>query len=180
MRVARHSNEHFNLACPVLSVSEKASSIHVETGKGLFEFDFLIFATGFTIDWAQRPFLAEVAPHVLVWSDVFEPPAGQFDRELSETPYLGKSFQFRERKPGTSSGIERIYCFCYPAALGHGTVTGDIPAISDGAERLARGLAGILYVEDIEQHFLNMETYSEPELLGDEWVAAAASERIGA
>jgi hypothetical protein len=115
-----------------------------------------------------------------VWSDVFEPPAGQHNRELSVTPYLGPVFQFREKNPGQCPGIERVYCFCYPAALGHGTVTGDVPAISDGAERLARGLAGILFAEDIDRHFVNLEDYAEPEIFGDEWVSASASVELDA
>ena len=28
------------------------------------------------------------------------------------------------------------------------------------------------YREDFEQHFANLEAYSEPELFGDEWVPA--------
>jgi hypothetical protein len=65
-----------------------------------------------------------------------------------------------------------MHCFCYPAALTHGTVSGDIPAISDGAKRLAQGIAALFYREDIAIHYANMEAFSEPELNGDEWVPA--------
>ena len=50
-------------------------------------------------------------------------------------------------------------------------ITGDIPAISEGALQLAATLIGLLYAEDIEHHFARMEAYDEPEILGDEWVA---------
>jgi len=50
-----------------------------------------------------------------------------------------------------------------------GVITGDIPAISEGALQLATGLAGLLYAEDHEHHFARMQAYAEPELLGDEW-----------
>jgi hypothetical protein len=51
-------------------------------------------------------------------------------------------------------------------------VSGDIPQISDGAQRLARGLAGKLLAEDAQLHFEAMQRYAEPELLGDEWTPA--------
>jgi cation diffusion facilitator CzcD-associated flavoprotein CzcO len=62
-----------------------------------------------------------------------------------------------------------VHCFNYPAALSHGTVSGDIPAISDGALRLARGLTAAFYREDIDHHLARLQAYDDPELLGDEW-----------
>ena len=69
----------------------------------------------------------------------------------------------------------RIHCFCYPAALTHGTVSGDIPAISEGAKRLAQGIAAHFYREDIDEHYARMQRYDEPELLGDEWTPAVSN-----
>ncbi len=69
-------------------------------------------------------------------------------------------------------GLERIHCFCYPAALSLGVITGDIPAISEGAMQLASGLAGLLYAEDVARHFARMQAFAEPEVFGDEWVAS--------
>ena len=69
-------------------------------------------------------------------------------------------------------GLDRIHCFCYPATLSHGAVSGDIPAISDGARRLANGIASLFYREDFEHPFARLEAYDDPELLGNEWVPA--------
>ncbi len=71
--------------------------------------------------------------------------------------------------PGACPGLSRIHCFCYPAVLSHGQLSGDIPAISDGAQRLAQGLASLLFQEGIEGHYDKMKRYDDPELLGDEW-----------
>jgi hypothetical protein len=60
--------------------------------------------------------------------------------------------------------------------LTHGTVSGDIPAISEGAQRLARGIAGLFYGEDIEFHYRNAQAYAEPELVGDEWTPGEVTE----
>jgi len=53
--------------------------------------------------------------------------------------------------------------------LSHGKVTGDIPGISTGAERLADGLAKAFFAEDFAQHFDKIVAFDTPELLGDEW-----------
>ena len=58
--------------------------------------------------------------------------------------------------------------------LSHGKLSGDIPAVSDGAQRLARGIARALFVEDQTQHYAALEAYDVPELHGDEWADADA------
>ena len=112
---------------------------------------------------------AAFAPHVRLWKHRFTAPAGQADQELLDSPDLGSAFEFQEIVPGACPGLERIHCFCYPATLAHGTVTGDIPAISDGALRLSSMLASRLYHDDIEQHYANIQSFADPELIGNEW-----------
>ena len=106
------------------------------------------------------------------WRDRYVPPAGEEDRELADSPDLGSAFELLEKVPGECPGLSHVHCFCYPAALSHGTVSGDIPAISDGATRLAQGIASLFYREDIETHYARLQAYAEPEVFGDEWVAA--------
>ena len=91
------------------------------------------------------------------------------------SPDLGPLFEFQEKTPGACPGLDRVHCFCYPAALSHGAATGDIPQISDGAQRLARGLAARLLSEDVDRHFAAMQRYDEPELFGDEWTPGGIS-----
>jgi FAD-dependent urate hydroxylase len=172
LRVSRHANAFFHLGCAVQSAEERAGALQVATSAGPIELDFLIFATGFAIDWAQRPMLRHIAPHVRLWQQRFTPEPGQADAELAASPDLGPDFEFQPRTPGACPGLERVHCFAYPAALSLGVITGDIPAISDGAVRLAQSLAGLLYAEDIEHHFEKMKAYAEPEVFGDEWVAS--------
>lgn len=175
LRVSRHANAHFHLGCPVQQVHAEGDTVVVQTPKGRFTFDFLIVSTGFVIDWSRRPEFATIAPHVQVWSERYQPPAGQEDQELADSPVLGPAFEFQEKAPDACPGLSRVHCFCYPATLSHGAVAGDIPNISDGARRLAAGIASHFYREDFEQHFATLQAYAEPELLGDEWVPAAAA-----
>ena len=178
LRVSRHPNAHFHLGCPVQRVEQQGDALRVATPRGTFVFDFLIVSTGFAIDWLQKPEFAHIAPHVRAWSDRYQPAPGDEDQELADSPDLGPVFEFQQRVAGSCPGLERIHCFCYPAALSHGTVSGDIPAISDGARRLAQGLASLFYREDIAQHFANLQAYAEPELLGDEWTPADTQQRV--
>lgn len=178
LRVSRHAHAFFHFGCAVQGVTQVGHALHVATAQGTFAFDFLVLATGFVIDWAQKPEFAPFARHVRTWGERYQPPAGDEDRELSDSPDLGPAFEFREKAAGACPGLDRIHCFCYPAALSHGTVSGDIPAISDGARRLASGIAGLLYREDVEHHFAALQAYAEPELLGDEWTPADTSQRI--
>ena len=172
LRVSRNPNVRFNFGCPILSVSMAGESLRITTPKGVFEADFLVVATGFRIDWFSRPEFAAIAPHVRAWGDRFTPPAGQEDQELNDSPDLGPAFELQEKVPGECPGLDRVHCFCYPAALSHGTVSGDIPNISDGARRLSAGIASLFYREDFEHHYARLLAYDEPELFGDEWVPA--------
>jgi cation diffusion facilitator CzcD-associated flavoprotein CzcO len=173
IRVARFGNARFNLGCTILDAQVDGEGLRILTSKGRFDVDFLIASTGFRVDWSIRPEFAAFAPHVRVWADRYRPAPDEQDLELAESPDLGPAFEFQEKAAGACPGLDRIHCFCYPATLSHGPVSGDIPAISDGAKRLAQGIASRFYVEDIEHHFAHVQAYAEPEIFGDEWVPAA-------
>lgn len=172
LRVSRNAHAHFNLGTAIELMEWTGEEIRVHTSKGVFHLDFVIFSTGFRIDWTSRSEFAPFAAHVRNWSDRFEHPQGEDDQELADSPDLGPAFELQPKTPGACPGLERIHAFSYPAALTHGTVSGDIPAISVGAERLAQGIASTLYAEDVEWHFEKLQAFSEPEVFGDEWTAA--------
>ena len=168
-RVSKFPNARFIFGAPIEDVAVNGDGLRVTTPRGVFDVDFLIFSTGFRIDWTIRPEFAVIAPHIRNWSDRYTPPPGEEDAELSDSPDLGPVFEFQQKQPDGLPGLERVHCFCYPAALTHGSLSGDIPSITDGAQRLAQGLAALLYGEDIEAHYRNIQAYEEPELNGDEW-----------
>ena len=170
-RVSRHANAHFHLGVSIVGVEERHGALQVGTSAGPIELDFLIFATGFKVDWRQRPMLRHIAPSIGVWKDRYAPLPGSEDDELAESPDLGAAFEFQPRAGANCPGLDRVHCLSYPATLSLGVITGDIPAISEGALQLADRLAGLLYAEDIEQHFARVQAFDEPEILGDEWVA---------
>jgi len=72
--------------------------------------------------------------------------------------------------PGVAPWVSRVHCFTFPAYLNHGPISGDIPSISVGAERVAGGIAAALFAEDYERNWRRMLAFDTPELRGDEFV----------
>jgi cation diffusion facilitator CzcD-associated flavoprotein CzcO len=169
LRVSRHANAHFNFDCPVGEVKLSNNQLLVSTPRRTFEFDYLILATGFRLDWALHPEFAGFSAEVKTWADTFTPPSGTELPELAATPYLSRIFQFEEKVPGCCPGLEQIYCFCFPSTLSTGHVAGLIPGVSIGAKRLAEALASSLYNEDREIFYQRILNFNDPEVLGDEW-----------
>ena len=172
LRVSRHPHAQLHLASPLLAVAERDGALDVQTPHGTFTVDFMIFATGFRVDLAHRPELALLAPHVRFWRDRFAAAEDEANEELAWSPDLAPDFAFQEREPGTCPALAHVHCFNYPASLSHGKLSGDIPAVSAGAQRLARGIAARLFVADRAQHYAALRAYAVPELLGDEWERA--------
>lgn len=172
-RVAAFPNARFWQGCALVSARMEGREVVLDTTRGTMRFDFVIFATGFRVDWAQKPFLAEIADCALTWGEraqrAGDPRPEGWEPGLAAMPVLGPAFQFTPKEPGACPGLERVHALVYPAVMSHGAVSGDIPAISDGALRLADGLAGLFYVEDIATHFRRGQEYAEPEIFGDEW-----------
>ena len=174
MRVSRHPNARLHLASPIRSLRDAGGALVLETPRGRYPLDFLISATGFVTDLSRRPEYALIAPHVREWRHRFPTPPDMASEELATSPDLAPDFSFREITPGACPALPRIHCFNHPATLTHGKLAGDIPAVSQGAERLARGIARSLFVEDRAIHYERLLAYDTPELLGDEWPDPAA------
>jgi cation diffusion facilitator CzcD-associated flavoprotein CzcO len=179
LRISAHPQAHFHLASPVTDLTVEGDHLVVTTPKGRYATDFIIFGTGFKVDFGLRSELAAFAPHIRMWSDRFATPEGMDNAELESSPDLGDSFEFLEKVPGACPALARLHCFNYPATLSHGKLSGDIPAISEGADRLARGLVRQLFVEDRERHFENLKAFATPEILGDEWTDADTPQPAG-
>lgn len=174
LRVSSHANARFHFSSPVEQVHVDGDALVLTTPKGDYALDYLIVATGFGIDIKQRPELARIAPHIRFWRDRFTPPAGLEDSELSCSPDLAEDFGFQQRRPGDCPWLTRVHSFNYAATLSLGKLTGDIPGISIGAQRLADGIARALFTAQPQAQLDHLAAYAEPELLGDEWTDADA------
>ena len=174
LRVSRHPNAYFHFGKAVAATQERDGAVHVRFADGTaYTTDFVILGTGFTIDPLARREFGAAAGDILLWEDVYAPPEDERSRDLGRFPYLNPDFTFREKAPGAAPWLSHVYCFNYGASASLGTVSGDIPGVSEGAEWLARALAAALYREDVGRHWLDMQDYSKPELDGSEWTASA-------
>jgi cation diffusion facilitator CzcD-associated flavoprotein CzcO len=169
LRVSAFPQAHLHLQSPVIALEQDEDHLLVQTPQGRYPIDFLIFGTGFKIELKNRPELAAVSPYIRLWRHRFPVPADMPNGELESSPDLGEAFEFLETAPGACPALAKIHCFNFPATLSHGKLTGDIPAVSEGADRLVRGIVRALFVEDRERHFDNLQAFDTPELLGDEW-----------
>lgn len=173
LRVSRHRNASFHLGSAVEAVRLCDDYLAVDTSRGkTFAADFVILATGFTIEPAARPEIAAYADAIASWADRYTPPPELASTELGGFPYLGSHFQFTEKRPGEAPFLADIHCFNHAASLSIGKVAGDIPGISTGAAWLADGIAAEFYNRDIEAHWQILLDFDTPELLGDEWTDA--------
>jgi len=168
LRLSRHKNFAIIARCAPHAVSLKEGRVALDTSRGALAFDYLILATGLCIDWQRRPELARLAGHVLLWRDRFAPASAQAF-EQGDDPFLGPDLEFLARRPGAAAWVERVHCFSFPAYMSHGPITGDVPAVSVGAERIATGLAARLFAEDYEANWARLIAWDTPELLGDEY-----------
>ncbi len=170
LRVSHHENAHFYLNCGIKAVTEQAGQLLISTSQRQKAYDYLIAATGFKNDFSGRAEFANIAPHIRSWADArYQTAMGSARTHMLEAPDLGPAFEFQERVAGACPMLQHIHCFNDAAMLSHGKVSGDIPAVSAGAERLVRGITAALFQEDIQQHYASLEAFAHPELLGDEW-----------
>ena len=169
LRCSRHPNFAVVTGCEPLGVSEEDGRVRLDTSRGKLAFDFLILATGFHVDWSKRPELASLARHIVLWRDRFAPP-GDRPFEQGDDPWLGPALEFMEKLPGAAPWIGRVHCYSFPAFLSHGPLTGDIPAISVGADRIAQGIASALWGEDYDRNWEKLLAFNTPELTGEEFM----------
>jgi cation diffusion facilitator CzcD-associated flavoprotein CzcO len=168
LRCSRHKNFSIIACCAVRAASVRDGRVVLDTTRGRLAFDRLILATGLAIDWNQRPEFAALRPHIQLWRDHFI-PARDADYAQAEHPYLDAHFEFLPRD-GAPGWVNRVHCFNYAGTMSHGPISGDIPAISLGAERTARGVVNALFAEDCDRTWQRLTGWSNPELHGDEYV----------
>ena len=172
-RVARFSNitVHFDSSLESLAVDAEGAVV-ITTSQSSFAVDNLIFATGYRTDLSLRPELAALAPHIRFWSDRTPPHEAGF--ALQGFPETADDFSLLEREPGACPILARIHLLTAAALMSQGKLTGDIPGIGLGSERLARGIAVRLYADNFDAQLQAVTAYDELEVQGDEWAGIRA------
>ncbi len=169
LRTIAHPNFAVHFAHPVLAAGPSADGVELAVAPAAAQpfraaADFLILGTGFAVDLAAQPELADMLPDLATWADVYDPPAALRRPELGRYPYLGPGFELTERVPGARPGLGRVHLFGHAATASMGAIASDIPGASTGAERLSSRIAQALFREDLPQLRAALEAFDEPEL----------------
>jgi FAD-dependent urate hydroxylase len=158
----------------VTDAAECGTELRLTTPAGTIMVDDLILGTGFRFDLFAAPELAGMAGTIATWRDRAAGIAVPPEHEFWDLPYLGPDFAFLEKRPGTAPHLAGLTCFNHAAFLSLGYIGGDIPACSDGARRLADGIARSLFLEDAAWHEAGIHAFTEQELTGDEFAGRLA------
>lgn len=142
----------------------RGNRIVLQSSAGRFDVDHVILGTGFKIDLAGSPLLAPIAGGIATWRRLVTPPVDRPDHEFLDFPDLGPGFELQPRTDGDMPWLRRIHAFTFAAALSHGSVSGDIPAVSDGANRLADAIAAAEFRDELAHHEAVLHAFDDPEL----------------
>ncbi len=167
-RVWRHENIRLHLDAEVTGAVREGNRIALNAGTETLVVDQVILGTGFFIDVAAPAETSGFADRIRTFRDLVGDDDERFLDEFLDFPDLGPAFEFRECAPGTAPFLANLHNFTFAATVSHGNVSGDIPCVSDGADRLARGIAAGIFTEDFPAHLADLHAHEEPELLGDE------------
>jgi cation diffusion facilitator CzcD-associated flavoprotein CzcO len=167
LRVWQHSNVHLCLDSEINKAEKSGEKMHIFTNSEKYVLDNIILGTGFKINVTSPKYLSKFSDKIRTFRDTISAQEQYFD-EFLDFPDLGNSFQLQEKSIGEAEYLKDLHEFTFAATVSHGNVSGDIPAVTDGAERLARSIASDIFVEDYPHHFSELCDYEEPELFGDE------------
>lgn len=140
-------------------------TVEVETVRGLtLSVDFVIAATGFVNDLANRIETSQMAPHAALWRDRHTPPADSDWAPMGTYPYLGKDFEFTEKVPGAAPWLRRIHCFSIGTKPSLGMTGSSATSMRYGAQRLVEALTRRLFLEDADRHVSELLGFDTPDL----------------
>ena len=169
-RALRQSGFHIHLATPTYSARRDGNEVAISVGgenPREVRHDYLIVATGFAVNPAHVPELAEFAPHIARWIDVIGDVPPELRRpEIENFPFLGPGFELQPRDAGVPPELQHIHLMNYGAHVSHGDIASDIPGVAVAGERVAEAVLRSLFVEDFSAIRQALVEYDEPELLG--------------
>lgn len=150
-RVKNYKNFSSFSGTSIYWVQLNGKKILLKTSQGSLNCDFLILATGY--QFASPLLLENFHPQIALWKDRIITT-----HEFGDAPYLGASYEFLEKNPGTTPYLKHIHCFNYGALVSHGLTTSSIDSIGAGASRLAEGIASDFFLSNIDEFIQIIES----------------------
>ncbi|MBC2682341.1 NAD(P)-binding domain-containing protein [Corynebacterium sp. 4HC-13] len=122
--------------------------------------DFVISATGYSVDLELRPELKEFLPNIALWKDMFEPAK---DHPLGKCPYLGDGFQFTPAE-GAPQFISRLFHFSTGARASHALAGNQLSGIYAGLTRMSGRIAKDITIENWPGFFEDFQAFEHLEV----------------
>jgi FAD-dependent urate hydroxylase len=144
-------------------VCMRDGNVVIGTDSGSYEADFVIIGTGFITDLSLRPELAHHESHIARWADRYQPPDAERNDDLMRHPYLGKSFEFTERVPGSAPFLRYLYNFTFGGLLSLGFGGASISGMKYSIPRLVSGITASFFVEDRAHYYQSLCDFAERE-----------------
>lgn len=171
-RAVKYRNFHLHLSSPWTAARSSGSQVIGVTPRGEFTFDFVIAGTGFTVDAAQRPELADFAGDILLWRDRFTPPADEQDEGLGVYPYLGSGHEYLEKQPGSAPFLKDIHVFNPAAFVSYGLPVGDVPSFKRDIPGVVSRISRDLFLADLSAHEARISGTIEPDFTAELYASA--------
>lgn len=140
-------------------------TLRIHTPLGAIDADYLVCATGLATDLARRPELVDIRADIALWADRYTPPAAEAHAGLAAAPYLGPSFEFVEKNPGTAPWLANIHCFAFAASVSHGGQCTSISGHKFALPRLVRGIARGFFLDQADRLVPSLAAFDEREIL---------------
>jgi cation diffusion facilitator CzcD-associated flavoprotein CzcO len=155
-----------HLGTPLLSAAPAGAGVTLVLGPDgrRAAADFLVLATGYDVDLAKVPELADLAPYAATWGDAYQPPTAMERADRARFPFLGDGFELTEKVPGACPALGRVHLFNHGAFASLGVIASDIPGVSFGAARLATRIIQAFFAEDLGHVLAELAAFDEPEL----------------
>lgn len=134
--------------------------------------DYVISATGYTVDLELRPELTEFLSDIAFWKDTFGPAK---DHPLGKCPYLGDGFQFTPAE-GAPEYISRLFHFSTGARASHALAGNQLSGIYAGLTRMSGRIAKDITKENWSDFFADFKAFEHLEVAnvgrhqqGEDW-----------
>lgn len=151
-RATKHPDFHLHLDAPWIAAKLHGRRVLATTPQGQIALDFVIAGTGYGVDLAGRPELADFADQILLWRDRFSPSEQERDDVLGAYPYLGAGHEYLEKEAGSAPYLKDIHVFNPAAFVSFGLPVGDIPSFKRDIPSVVARISRDLFLADLPAH----------------------------
>lgn len=162
-RAQQHEGFHLMPGSRWRALGMRGDDVTIETESGVYQADFVIVGTGFITDLSLRPELLHLERHIARWADRYQPPDSERNDDLMRHPYLGSSFEFTERTPGSAPYLGYLYNFTFGGLLSLGFGGASISGMKYSIPRLCSGIAASFFIEDRAHYYQSLCAFAERE-----------------